>query len=100
MELSKEEISDFKEEIIELTELLNSEWEDLKEILSKNLDITGAYLCSYGEYETSGEYGIILTQQKEIYEFSITERYTSVTRVENVKEIEQDYPQILVAMNM
>ena len=99
MKLSKEEIADYKEEIQELTELLNTEWEDLKEMLSEEINLEGALLCGYMEDEDEGEYGVVLTKDKQIYNFSIQDGELQVTKIDDVRDIEEDYPQILVALN-
>ena len=100
MKLTKEEVTLYKEEIFELTELLNTEWEDLKEILSEKIDLENAFLCSYFEDEEGGEYGIVLTKEKQIYQFSIQEDELAVEQINNIKDIEEEYPQVLVALEM
>lgn len=54
-----------------MTELLNTEWLNLKEILSQNINLDNTRLCSYIEGEDDEEYGIRLTARKEVYEFTI-----------------------------
>ena len=98
--LTKEEISDYKEEIRELTELLHTEWSDLKEILSQEIDLEGAYLCGYYEDEDEGEYGAILTGTKEIYQFSVQDGVLQLNRIAKAEDIEDDFPQVLVAVKM
>ena len=100
MKLSKEEIADYKEEIQELTELLNTEWTDLKEMLSNELNLDNALLCSYFEDDDEGEYGVILTKDKQIYQFSIQEEVLEVIKVEHVQNIEEEYPQVIVALKL
>ena len=99
MKLSKEEIANYKEEIQELTELLNTELTDLKEMLSEEINLEGSLLCGYMEDEEGGEYGAILTKDKQIYDFSIQDEELQVTKINNVQDIEEHYPQVLVALN-
>lgn len=100
MELSKEEIADYKEEIQELTELLNTEWCDLKDTLSEELNLDHALLCSYFEDEDEGEHGMVLTKDKQFFQFSIQEGELEVTKVENIQDVEEEYPQVIVALQL
>ena len=99
MKLSKEEIANFVEEIQELTELLNTEWADLREMLSEEINLESSLLCGYMEDEEGGEYGAILTKDKQIYDFSIQDGDLRVTKINDVKDIEEHYPQVFVALN-
>lgn len=98
--LRNDEIANYKEEILELTELLNTEWSDLRDILSKEIDLEGANLCGYFEDEEDGEYGVILTRTKEIYQFSIQDGALNINRIDKVEDIEDEFPQVLVAIKM
>jgi len=100
MNLSKEEIEEYKEEIQELTNLLHTEWTDLKDVLSKEINMENALLCSYFEDEDEDEYGIVLTKNKQIYEFSIQEGDLEIIEMESNDGIEEEYPQIVVALTM
>lgn len=100
MKLSKEEIEDYKGEIQELTELLNTEWSDLKDTLSEELNLDNALLCSYFEDEDEGGFGVIMTKDKQIYQFFIQEGALEIVKIDNLQDIEEDYPQVIVALEL
>ena len=63
--MNKEEYQDYKLEIEELTELLNTEWLDLKNlILSKNINLSNTLLVGYYEDEEGVEYGLLYNKNE------------------------------------
>lgn len=100
IKFSKDEIEDYKEEIQEFTELLNTEWSDLRDMLSEEIDLEDALLCSYFEDEEEGKYGAILTKDKQIYQFTVRGEDLEIVKVDNVRDIEEDYPQVVVALQL
>ena len=101
LNLSEKEIELYKLEVCELTELLYTEWLDLKETLSDKINLDNAYLCSYYEGEEGEEYGAVLTKEKEIYEFELFNgEIVHVTQIEDIAYLEKEYPQVIVALNM
>jgi len=100
MKLSKEEIAEYKEEIQELTDLMNGEWIELKEILATKLDLENAYLCGYYEDEDESEYGIVMTKDKLFYAFHLDGDKLELAEVKNIKDVEDTYPQVHVAVTL
>ena len=100
----------YKEEILELTELLrdDEEWTDIREILiKKGFDLHKIVLVSFMEDEVENEYGVIITNDMIIYEYErSTQRGKNPMDSFKIKDITDDknerdnYPQISVAINM
>lgn len=100
----------YKEEILELTELLRNdeEWTDIREILiKKGFDLNKIVLVSFMEDELENEYGVIVTNDMIIYEYKrSTQRGENHIDSFKIKDITDDkngrdnYPQIPVAINM
>ncbi|MBR4083990.1 MAG: hypothetical protein IKK33_06865 [Lachnospiraceae bacterium] len=98
----------YKQEIFELTELLNEEWDDLKSILIQaGIDLRRTALASFMEDEDENEYGVLVNKDLKILQY---ERKTQEAKnnIENFKmfditENEEElikYPQIAVAIDM
>ena len=91
----------YKEEVLELTEHLNTDWIGLHTILNKNgLETEGGYLFAYMESEECEEFGGFLTKGKQIYTFLIKDEIVTLTKIDNVEDIMHDGPQVLVAINI
>ena len=97
----------YKQEILELTELLreDEEWEDLRNILVKNgFDLNQLLLVSFVEDEEENEFGVIVTKDLKAIEYSrSTSDDEENTDSFNSKEIisgMDKYPQISVAIDM
>ncbi len=100
----------YKEEILELSELLrdDEEWIDIREILiKKGFDMNKIVLVSFMEDEVENEYGVIVTNDMIIYEYErSTQRdennidYFKIKDITDDKKERDKYPQISVAINM
>ncbi len=100
----------YKQEIIELTELLNEdeEWEDLKEILLQvGIDLSKIVLVSFIEDDEDNEYGVIVNRELKISKYTRkTEKEKN--NIENFEMIDitgdeeelNKYPQISIAIDM
>ncbi len=100
----------YRQEIIELTDLVRNDdsWSDLRGILiEKGFVLSNTFLVSFFEDEEEMEYGVVVTRNKKIYEYSRSTA-TGENNIEHFKinEISSDknkireYPQILVAFKM
>ncbi len=94
----------YYQEVSELTELLREEWDDLREILSaKGFDVSTTVLASFCEDDEGMEYGVFVTSEKRIYEYSRnTEQGDSLelTDITDDKAKILEYPQIPFALKM
>ena len=92
----------YREEVLELTNLVNNQWLQLKEVIeSKGIRLSESLLVSYKEDEEGGEYGILVVSNSEIFNFHLAEG--EIVTFENVagdKEVEREYPQIAVALDL
>ena len=92
----------YREEVLELTNLVNNQWLQLKEVIeSKGIRLSESFLVSYMEDEEGGEYGILVVSNSEIFNFHLAEG--EIVTFENVagdKEVEREYPQIAVALDL
>ena len=60
----------YKQEIFELTELLNEEWNDLKSILIQaGIDLKRTALASFMEDEDENEYGVLINKDLKILQY-------------------------------
>ena len=100
----------YKQEIIELTELLNEDeqWEDLKNILIESkMDISKIALVSFMEDDDENEYGVIVSNDLIVYKYerktqegkNNIDNFTMVDITENEDEL-KEYPQIAIAIEM
>lgn len=97
----------YKQEILELTELLKNdeEWEDLRNILNEqNIDLKHIALVSFTEDEEENEYGIIIFKDLKIIEYSRFTGYGDnnfcIIDITSDKEEINKYPQIGIAIDM
>ncbi|AYN04389.1 hypothetical protein [Flavobacterium sp. 140616W15] len=100
--MNKEDFQDYKLEIEELTELLNSEWLDLKNlIISNNINLEKTLLVGYYEDEEGIEYGLLYNKKENfIIKFEVSDNNISLTEINNVNEISDEFPQLLVAIEL
>lgn len=100
----------YKQEIIELTELLNEDeqWEDLKNILVEaKIDLSMTVLASFMEDDEENEYGVIVRKDLKIFKYerktqegkNNIENFEMVDITENEEELNK-YPQIAIAIDM
>lgn len=100
----------YKQEIIELTELLNEdeEWEDLKNILIQaGINLNMVVLVSFMEDDEENEYGVIVGKDLRISKYARKtqqeknniENFEMVDITEDVEELNK-YPQIAIAIDM
>jgi len=94
----------YKQEILELTELLknNPEWEDLRNVLSKKgINIKCVALVSFIEDEEENEYGILVSKDIKVIQYLRTTKYGdnnfSIIDITNNKYEISKYPQIHIA---
>ena len=91
----------YKEEILELTDLLNNEWVDLKQmIIDKGINLKNALLVGYYEDQKGKEHGLILTDEKKMFLFEANENQIKVQQIENIEKAAVKFPQILVAIDL
>lgn len=91
----------YKQEIVELTELLKSAWHDLRNaLIGAKVEIEGSYLAGFMEDEEGGAYGVILTAEKKIIRFVYKDHAINITPVDSPEEILGEFPQIHVALTM
>ena len=99
-----------KQEILELTELLryDEEWEDLRDILTKKgFALSQIALVSFMEDEEENEYGVIVTKDMRVTEYSRSTQNGNnnvdsfkIKDITTAKDEIDKYPQIDVAINM
>lgn len=100
----------YKQEILELTELLrdDEDWGDLKEILTnKGFNVSKIALVSFMEDDEENEYGVIVTKDIKISEYSRSTqngknniKNFKIKDITNEKDEIDKYPQISVAIDM
>ncbi|PWV51917.1 hypothetical protein [Chitinophaga sp. S165] len=92
----------YLQEVLELTELLNTEWVDLKKLLvENNINLEGAYMVVYLEGKSDGaEYGIILTADKKLIRFIAKDGGITLQELEDRATAEVEFPTIIVAMEL
>lgn len=101
MNQKSQEYKLFKEEIEELTFLLNNEWLDLKKMIQeKGVNLTGLYLVGYYEDDIGNEYGLLLTKEKKIKRFTAKGKKIKIEEIEKEKDIQEEFPQIIVALDL
>ena len=100
--MNKEEYQDYKLEIEELTELLNTEWLDLKNlILSKNINLSNTLLVGYYEDEEGVEYGLLYNKNENfIIKFEVLDNIITLFKINSINDISNEFPQILVAIEL
>ncbi|HHD7487386.1 TPA: hypothetical protein ACOVI5_002021 [Klebsiella oxytoca] len=98
--MNEKEISLYQQEIDELTTLLNEEWLDLRDVLNKNdIETIDGRLISFFEDEYDGQFGLFITNKKEIIKFEVINNKMKKEYIRNATDIADEYPQILVALN-
>ncbi|MGB7210434.1 MAG: hypothetical protein WBD27_17405 [Pyrinomonadaceae bacterium] len=89
----------YKEEILELTELLNQEWIDLRNlIVSKGIVIDKTLLVNYYEDEEGGEYGVLVVDKKDAYKFEAADKKISLIKFDDLEIAKKECPQVEVAV--
>lgn len=100
----------YKQEITELTELLNvdEEWDDLRSILIQaGIDLSTIILVSFMEDDEENEYGVIVSKDLKVSKYI---RKTQIEKnnidnfeivdITNEKDEIDKYPQVSVAIDM
>jgi hypothetical protein len=89
-------------EVLELTEQLNTEWVDLKNLIIKNnVDLNGAYLAVHLEDKTKGaEYGIIVTADKKLVRFVANDGNITLQPLEDIATAEAEFPTVTIALEL
>lgn len=96
--MDEEEFELYKQEIEELTELLNEEWLALRDLIgSEGVNLDKTLLVNYYEDEEGGEYGIIVVEKRDVFEFSVRDEKISMEKIDDIESAQKDYPQIEVA---
>ena len=100
----------YKQEVLELTELLKNdeEWEDLRNILiQKGFNLSKTVLVSFVEDDKGNEYGVIVTKDIQIIEYSKLNKHEKnnidifkLKNITNEKDKINKYPQIPIAIDM
>jgi hypothetical protein len=91
----------YLEEVNELTNLLKTEWLEIKnKLLGNNVNINSAYLFGYYEDEKEGsEVGLIYTKENEFQRFMIKDNRIEIKNVDKNK-IKKEFPQVIVFEKM
>jgi len=102
MKMTTEEFQDYKLEIEELTALLNNEWLDLKNlIISNNINLERTLLVGYYEDAEGKEHGLLYNKKDNfILKFEVFNNNISLTSIDHVHEVSDDYPQLQVAISL
>ncbi|MBW3518049.1 hypothetical protein [Flavobacterium sp. NKUCC04_CG] len=100
--MTTEEFQDYKLEIEELTELLNVEWLDLKKlIISNNINLEKTLLVGYYEDDEGIEHGLLYNKKDNfILKFEVLNNRISLTSIDHVNEVSDEFPQLLVAISL
>ena len=91
----------YLQEIEELTELLRSDegWSDLKAVLEQEgFDLAKTFLVSFMEDEEEVEYGVLVTSERKVYEYTWNEDDFTLLEITKDQEKILDYPQIAIAL--
>jgi hypothetical protein len=90
----------YRQEVLELTELLNNDWADLRDLFIENkIDLNGAYLAAYLEDEEDGsEHGVLLTADKKILRFVVDDGNMILTPIQKQEDILDEFPQVTAAL--
>lgn len=100
--MNQEDYQVYKDEIIELTNLLREEWIDLKTLLQiGNLDVAHGLLINYYEDEFDNQYGYFINPDSELFYFEIDkDEHIKIIHKEIDGSIETDCPQYIVALEI
>lgn len=97
----------YKQEILELTELLrdDEDWEDLRSILRlKEFDSNQILLVSFIEDEEENEFGVIVTRDLNVFEYSRSTKegieVLDDIKINDITNESDKYPQVCVAIDM
>ena len=100
----------YRQEVLELTELLrhDEDWEDLRDVLAENgFNLAEILLVSFMEDDYENEYGVIVTKDIKISEYSrFTGNLDNNAQDFKVKDITNqvdeiaNYPQVPIAIDM
>lgn len=102
MKMTTEEYQDYKLEIEELTELLNVEWLDLKNlIISNNINLERTLLVGYYEDDEGKEHGLLYNKKDDfILKFEVLNNTISLTSIDQIDEVSDEFPQLQVAISL
>jgi hypothetical protein len=91
----------YLEEVYELTELLRTEWLDIKnKLLENNINADFAYMLGYIEDENDGpRIGLIYTKENGFQKFILQNDKMEIVHVK-MREIEKEFPQVMVFNKM
>ena len=90
------DINLYKQEVKELTNLLLTEWEDIRNIaLDEDLNLDKIFLLGFVETEEDEEFGLFYSKQKGLLLFEKNMNSVKVTPT-TINEIENDFPQVIV----
>jgi hypothetical protein len=92
----------YLQEVLELTQLLNTEWVDLRKLLiENNVDLNGAHMAVHLEDKTKGaEYGIIITADKKLIRFIANEGSITLQPLEDIAAAAAEFPTVTIAMEL
>lgn len=98
--MTDKEIELYKLEIEELTELLKTEWLDLRETLKNaEFEVENILLIAYCEDDNNGEHGILFTKEKRVIEFEIHDTKLSLKDISDNENLKSEIPQVAVVMD-
>ncbi|MCL1917967.1 MAG: hypothetical protein FWG14_06585 [Peptococcaceae bacterium] len=99
--MNENEILQYKDEIVELTTLLNTKWAASKKVLLEKYGINTkeSLLVGYYETEEGAEYGILMTKEREIIQFVIRRGKVYKRITKDVNKLEKAHPPVTVALH-
>lgn len=99
-DMNQRDIELYRQEIDELTTLLNTEWLDLRGLLEQSgVKTKGGRLVSYFEDEEGSQCGIIITSENDIVKFEVTGSAFKKEIIKDINISEDEYPQVIAALN-
>jgi hypothetical protein len=88
-------------EVLELTDLLRTEWDDLREALTDGgVVLDGCLLAGYLEDEDDGsEHGVLVRDADDVLQFAVDGTVVTVERV-TVAEVRVEFPAVDAALRL
>lgn len=100
--MNEESYQLYKDEIAELNDLLNGEWDDLRILLRDcNLDVDNGFLINYQEDDLGNQYGYFINPNSDLFFFEIDEGENIKLTLKEIDEcLVNDCPQYIVALDI
>jgi hypothetical protein len=99
--MTDEDMQLYEQEVAELTELLRTEWEDLRGALAAGgVELDGYLLAGYVEDEEDGsEHGVLVKSSDDILRFTVDGGEVTVERVA-LTDIREEFPPVDAALRL